>query len=473
MGQRETLGTYGRKTGSEIGSMTRKKLKLAAFAVLCLMIDHSNAAGFDCAKARTIVEKTICADDELSQFDDAMASSYRSALQKAGKDAAFVRRAQKEWLSERNRCADRGCFVASYAFRLWQLASPNPAHPSMPKALPATHSTPKSDRPSPTNAATSGWQPPPKPHPEPDPARYKQALRVMSEVKKLFLSHINKASNVSFPYTPSEFPWRIDWDKQQTYCRSVWNALTTEREQRLRFFEEPTASVYRDGEEAYRKAWKGLKFERGCFDEFPFGSMAHHWSDRDHDLYDHSPDWIVELWPELNSLKTGRLFLGNSRLIYAREPDAQGHRCNVTTKGEGYRADVFGPAPYAEGGIEKFFVLVDGKPLVLHFGIYVPEMDFSGIETNTRWPGHQEMEASYFAWFGKRRGRVGQGFVAVDSHQTNLYHSLALESNGYRETQSGIVPISEGTEAKTLDFAFDVDYEQFVCVINFDLNETR
>lgn len=449
-----------------------------ALIVSCALVGQVSAASFDCARSKAVVEKIICADDELSKLDDELVVTYRAAQQSDGKSTKAVQQAQRGWLKERNRCTDRGCLLGSYTYRLWQLASPDPAHSSATGMLPLAPSRgEKSSAPSRVGSASLTDQPMPRQQTpsRPDPGRYKQEVRLLEQAKKLFLSHVDRARNVSIPYVPAEFPWRIDWDKQQAYCQAVWNALTTERDQRLRFFVEPTASVYRDGEEAYRKAWRGLKFERGCFDEFPFGhvSGSMYWPDRDFSLYDHSPDWIVELWPRLNSLKTGRNFLGGSRLIYAREPDDKARRCDTTTLGAGYNADELEGIPYDNGGIEDFFVLVDDKPLLLKFGIYVSAMDFSGIETETYIPGNKEAEASYFAWFGKRRGRIGQGFVAVQSHQTNLYRSLALESNGYKETLWGIVPDSERNSERTLSYASRVDYQEFVCVMNFDINEAR
>lgn len=57
-----------------------------------------NAASFDCKKAKTEVEKIICAGAGLSKLDDEMANAYAEAKTKAGK---LVRSEQKQWLKDR------------------------------------------------------------------------------------------------------------------------------------------------------------------------------------------------------------------------------------------------------------------------------------------------------------------------------------------------------------------------------------
>lgn len=57
------------------------------------------AAGFDCGKARTPVERAICDDPQLSALDDQMAQAYRDALGRLGEASAPILRAgQRDWL---------------------------------------------------------------------------------------------------------------------------------------------------------------------------------------------------------------------------------------------------------------------------------------------------------------------------------------------------------------------------------------
>ncbi|WP_051279417.1 DUF3298 domain-containing protein [Chitinilyticum aquatile] len=75
---------------------------LAAF----LLIPHATfAASFDCAKASSAEEKTICRNPALGKLDEQLAASYQQALkQLAPPWDARLRQTQREWL--KNRVAD-------------------------------------------------------------------------------------------------------------------------------------------------------------------------------------------------------------------------------------------------------------------------------------------------------------------------------------------------------------------------------
>lgn len=79
------------------------------------------AAGFDCAKATSWAEKTICADPKLSKLDDRLAEDYRAAMGKTA-DAAALRASQRSWLNDRrSACKTRTCLTTVYRDRLRQL----------------------------------------------------------------------------------------------------------------------------------------------------------------------------------------------------------------------------------------------------------------------------------------------------------------------------------------------------------------
>lgn len=60
------------------------------------------AASFDCGKARTKVEKLICADPQLSRQDSELAVAYGEALKVwDGKIAAYVKLTQRGWVGSR------------------------------------------------------------------------------------------------------------------------------------------------------------------------------------------------------------------------------------------------------------------------------------------------------------------------------------------------------------------------------------
>jgi uncharacterized protein YjbI with pentapeptide repeats/uncharacterized protein YecT (DUF1311 family) len=72
-------------------------------------------ASFDCAAARTRVERMICGPDDymLRQLDRELAAVYRRAVAADPSVAA----SQRAWLAERDRCADSLCLERAYAAR--------------------------------------------------------------------------------------------------------------------------------------------------------------------------------------------------------------------------------------------------------------------------------------------------------------------------------------------------------------------
>lgn len=92
-----------------------------AAIVLCFSPVHA-APSFDCTKANSIVETTICADSELSDLDVRMSDAFRSALSAGRMTVA----AQRQWLKERDaRCASpspRQCLYTMMTIRVDELS---------------------------------------------------------------------------------------------------------------------------------------------------------------------------------------------------------------------------------------------------------------------------------------------------------------------------------------------------------------
>jgi uncharacterized protein len=87
----------------------------------CLMLASTvQAASFDCAKAKTKVEKFICADAELSKLDEKLAEVY-SKVSKDEQDAVLIKRQQLAWLKKRNQCEDVSCLRDQYLRRIAEL----------------------------------------------------------------------------------------------------------------------------------------------------------------------------------------------------------------------------------------------------------------------------------------------------------------------------------------------------------------
>ncbi|WP_394209965.1 lysozyme inhibitor LprI family protein [Psychrobacter piscatorii] len=100
-----------------------KKLCITTIGILgtCLFSTYANSTSFDCNKAATWVEKTVCESSELSKLDDTMAKKYKSNLDaapdyedsKAFKDRFIAN--QHTWLNfQRNTCKSEECLIREY-----------------------------------------------------------------------------------------------------------------------------------------------------------------------------------------------------------------------------------------------------------------------------------------------------------------------------------------------------------------------
>ncbi len=98
-----------------------KKIRMRKLILTVLLLPLSittQAAGFDCGKARTAVEKLICQDGALSALDSKMSQTYQWALRDKTR-AALVKAQQRKWLHDvRDRCRDIACLGAAYRQRI-------------------------------------------------------------------------------------------------------------------------------------------------------------------------------------------------------------------------------------------------------------------------------------------------------------------------------------------------------------------
>ena len=67
----------------------------------------AHAAGFDCKRAKSLVEKQICGVPEFSKQDGEIASLYIRTLAALSKDdAGSLRAEQRAWVKEREECEE-------------------------------------------------------------------------------------------------------------------------------------------------------------------------------------------------------------------------------------------------------------------------------------------------------------------------------------------------------------------------------
>jgi len=80
---------------------------IIAFLLGCFLANMSEAASFDCGKAKTSLEKTICADPNLSNLDEVLAKDYDNSMQILSVDGKkILRDSQRRWL----RFINDSCF---------------------------------------------------------------------------------------------------------------------------------------------------------------------------------------------------------------------------------------------------------------------------------------------------------------------------------------------------------------------------
>jgi uncharacterized protein len=99
------------------------RLGLLVF-VFCVLLEMTAlGASFDCQKAASPVEKTICSDSQLSELDSFMGQTYRKALEDSANPDA-LKAEQRSWLSnKRNRCQSADCLRQCYTDRLNEIYS--------------------------------------------------------------------------------------------------------------------------------------------------------------------------------------------------------------------------------------------------------------------------------------------------------------------------------------------------------------
>ncbi|UQS12530.1 lysozyme inhibitor LprI family protein [Pseudomonas sp. HS6] len=88
-------------------------------ACALLFLQQALATGMDCTKAVSVVENAICASEGLRKLDGQMGAIYRQFMNAAPQAQTEIKKAQREWLKERNQCAeDVSCLNQRYQDRL-------------------------------------------------------------------------------------------------------------------------------------------------------------------------------------------------------------------------------------------------------------------------------------------------------------------------------------------------------------------
>lgn len=88
-----------------------------------MLITSMYAASFDCKKASTFIENTICNDTELSKLDDELAKAYKKVWNSMS-DKTELKKEQFDWLkNSRDKCMSLECLKTSYTNRVLYLTN--------------------------------------------------------------------------------------------------------------------------------------------------------------------------------------------------------------------------------------------------------------------------------------------------------------------------------------------------------------
>lgn len=108
---------------------------MSALLVLLVLLSAdaaaSEQASFDCRKAASVSEKTICADAALSRLDFQLGRMWRTLLDDFSESAQKpqMKADQKAWIARREKCGDDAkCMGKLYQERLSTLNGADPAH---------------------------------------------------------------------------------------------------------------------------------------------------------------------------------------------------------------------------------------------------------------------------------------------------------------------------------------------------------
>jgi uncharacterized protein len=92
-------------------------VRVVCLTSLVMFVSTAQAVSFDCQKAKTFIEKSICQNPDLSDLDDELGSQFQLALTD-NKNPALFKKQQLAWLKQRNTCQTVDCVKKSYQQRI-------------------------------------------------------------------------------------------------------------------------------------------------------------------------------------------------------------------------------------------------------------------------------------------------------------------------------------------------------------------
>jgi len=83
----------------------------------------STKPSFNCDKASGKIEVMICGNEDLAAKDNEMSVAFKQAIAASGDGGAGIKKGQKAWMKERNKCGDTQCLIKSYQEQIDELVS--------------------------------------------------------------------------------------------------------------------------------------------------------------------------------------------------------------------------------------------------------------------------------------------------------------------------------------------------------------
>lgn len=105
------------------------RLTSTVFILVSSLLLHTNAnsASFNCAKAKSKVEKAICGDNDLSKLDEQLSTAYKASL-RLHPLPDYVKSRQRDWVSLNQYCDSSNlivCLKKNYQERIAHLTGIN------------------------------------------------------------------------------------------------------------------------------------------------------------------------------------------------------------------------------------------------------------------------------------------------------------------------------------------------------------
>lgn len=116
----------------------KMRIVLSLVTISLVGMPYVHPASFDCAKAKTKIDKLVCGDPKLSDLDDKLSALYKKVLE-LSPVPEDSKEQQREWVKgSRNTCKDAACLEKAYASRISELEEDLknlPFKPSLEKPL--------------------------------------------------------------------------------------------------------------------------------------------------------------------------------------------------------------------------------------------------------------------------------------------------------------------------------------------------